>query len=302
MPIGIIINPISGAGGRRATAGPTRRRLAERGARAAGVHVEIALTEHRGHAAALAAGFVARGMDVVVWGGDGTVNEAAGPLIGTQTTLGIVPSGSGDGLARSLEVPLATDDALQVALTGRASAIDVGYLGDRHFLNIGGIGFDAVIAARFNQLATRGVSGYITSGLRLVWSYAAARYQVELGDTAFEGEKFLIGFANGREYGNGIVLAPDAIASDGWLDVVIVDGGSPLRQLWRARRLAVGRRRPAEGLLRTRVQRARVSGDRMVCHVDGETFEASGELAIRIAARALRIRSGATGATRASGA
>lgn len=301
MPLGVIINPVSGAGGRRATAGAERRRLAERGARTAGIDVEIALTEYRGHAAALAAGFAARDMDIVAWGGDGTINEAAGPLIGTQTTLGVVPSGSGDGLARSLKVPLATDDALRVALTGQASAMDVGYLGDRHFLNIGGIGFDAAIAVRFNQLATRGVSGYLTSGLRLVWSYVANHYRVELGDTVMEGEKFLIGFANGREYGNGIVLAPDAAVSDGWLDVVIVDGGSPLRQLWRARRLGVGRHRPTHGLHRTRVRNARVSGDRMLCHVDGETFEASGVIEVRVAPGALRIR-GASSASGASGA
>jgi diacylglycerol kinase (ATP) len=149
-PIGIIINPMSGGGGRHDDAGRMRRARAERGARDAGIAVEIALTAARGHAALLAADFAARGMDVIAWGGDGTVNEAAGPLIGGTIAIGIVPSGSGDGLARGLGLPLDPAKALAAALTKPAHPIDVGYLADRHFLNIAGIGFDAAVGTRFN--------------------------------------------------------------------------------------------------------------------------------------------------------
>ena len=290
MAVGIVINPISGATGRRPGEAARRRARAAEWAARAGVEVEVVLTDARGHGASLAREFVGRGWDVVAWGGDGTVNEVAGALIGTSSALGVVPSGSGDGLARSIGLPLETDEALQSALSGSAGAIDVGYLGDRHFLNIAGIGFDAAVGVRFNREGTRGVLGYARHGLTLVWSYAPERYRLTFDGRIVTGEKFLIGFANGREYGNHLVLAPDADAQDGWLDVVVVDGGSPLRELWRARRLGFRSRQPAEGVHRTRVRIASVSGERLVCHVDGETFETSGELQVRIEPGALRVR------------
>ena len=95
-------------------------------------------------------------------------------------------------------------------------------------------------------------------------------------------------------FGSGHVFrdelcAADADPSDGWLDAVIVDDGLAVRQLWRMRRLALGVRRPAEGIFRYRVRRASVAGDRLVCHVDGETFETSGVIDVRVAPGALRV-------------
>jgi YegS/Rv2252/BmrU family lipid kinase len=292
MRIGFVINPISGGAGWRHDTGRARRDVAEAGAREAGVDAEIALTDRQGHATELARGFVARGLDVIAWGGDGTINETAGPLIGTRATLGIVPSGSGDGLARGLRLPRAIDDALRLAMTGTACAIDVGYLGGRHFLNIAGIGLDAAIAGAFNERTKRGLSGYVSVGLRFFWSYTSETYRVELHNESREGRRLIVGFANSREYGHGMVLAPDADPSDGWLDMVVVDGGSPVRQIWRARRLAFLRRRPAQGVTRARVQSARITGDRLRCHVDGETFTTSGTVDVSIVPRALRIRTG----------
>jgi diacylglycerol kinase (ATP) len=291
MPIGIIINPISGAGGRHADAARERRARAEHGALALGADVEIAMTSARGHAAELAAGFAARGMDVVAWGGDGTVNEAAGPLIGGPQAIGIVPSGSGDGLARGLGLSLDPSEALVFALGEHARAIDVGIIANRHFLNIAGIGFDAAIATRFNQQGQRGLMGYMRAGLPLIWSYRAPRYRFSLDDgPSVDGARLLIGFANAPTYGNGLVLDADADACDGWLDVVVADAGPWWRQLWRARRLSIGLRKPAEGVHRARARTARVSGERLVCHVDGETFETSGEIEVRIRPGALRVK------------
>jgi YegS/Rv2252/BmrU family lipid kinase len=292
MKVAVIINPISGRLGRRG--GGRRAAERERQARgllaARGIEAHVELTRARGHGRELAEAFVAGRFDrVIAWGGDGTVNEIAGPLIGTPVELGIVPSGSGDGFARSLGLPLVPREALARALDAPARPIDVGRLGGRHFLNIGGVGFDAAIACAFNARTRRGALGYVTGGLTSVWSYRCGTYDVELNGDRLGGERFLIAFANGRQYGNGIVISPDASPTDGWLNAIVVAGGSPLRQFWRARRLAIGRLRPAEGVLRMRVRHARVSGQAMQCHVDGESFDAAGELTVSILPGALQV-------------
>jgi diacylglycerol kinase (ATP) len=291
---GVIVNPIAGPDGHRPGIGSARAARARRALESRGVVGEVVITPGRGHAATLAAGLVARGAEVVIaWGGDGTINEVAGALIGAPTALGIVRSGSGDGLARTLGVSKDPDEAIASALTGRSYVIDVGYLGDRHFLNVGGIGFDATVATAFNRGARRGQLGYLRRTLQAVWTYRANRYRLRLEHEASDSTRFLVAFANGSKYGSHLMLAADADPSDGWLDAVIVDDGSAVRQLWRMRRLMFGVGRPAEGIFRYRVQHASVTGDRLVCHVDGETFETSGVIEVRVAPGALRVAGGA---------
>lgn len=292
MRAAVIINPVSGRRGGRATSGAERVALAWEVVRRTGLGdgVEIVVTKAAGHAAALARGFVGRGYDrVVAWGGDGTVNETAGPLLGSRTALGIVPSGSGDGLARGLSLPRDPALAVRLALAGPIGPIDAGFLGDRHFLNIAGIGFDAAVAGAFNRSRRRGALAYVTGSLTGVWTYRSQRYTVETDEAAFTGERFVVVFANAREYGNGLVIAPDADPCDGRLNMVVVEAGPVWRQIWRARRLAVRRDRPAGGVDRRTITRARVSGDLLCCHVDGESFEASGSLDVRVVPGAVRV-------------
>lgn len=283
MRVGVIINPISGRAGTKIGAGAQRESLARIVLGQAGIAHEVILTRARGHAAEIARDFAARSFDrVIAWGGDGTINEAAGPLCGTPVALGIVPSGSGDGLARGLGLAADPTRALHAAIAGHARPIDVGVFAGRHFLNIAGVGFDAAIACAFNERKQRGALGYLSGSLTSVWSYDCGSYELELDHQRFSGPRFLVAFANGRQYGNGIVVAPDADPADGWLNAIVVAGGSAIRQFWRARRLAIARLRPAEGVVRLRVQHARIRGDRLLCHVDGETFETSGEIAVEI--------------------
>jgi YegS/Rv2252/BmrU family lipid kinase len=234
---------------------------------------------------------------VIAMGGDGTVNEVAQALIGTPVALGIVPCGSGDGLAQGLKLPVDMDAAMRVALTAPASAIDVGYAGDRLFLNIAGIGFDATVAREFSTRAKRGALGYVVKSLQLVWAYRPPHYEVRWttadgSEETRHGPKFLIGFANAPEYGNRAILAPDAHLSDGLVDILLVEGGSALQQIWCARRLFWGHRRPTRGVERARARRATVTGKTIVCHLDGEVLETSGSLEIRVRPRALLVRAG----------
>jgi len=290
MRVGIIVNPFSGGPKAPLPPGPARvtavRAIAER-TRAT---IDVVSTSGPGHAAELAQRFVARECSrVVVCGGDGTINEAAGPLIGTGVALGIVPSGSGDGLARGLGLWQPAHAAIECAIEGGVGPMDVGYLGDRHFLNIAGVGFDAAVADVFNKRSKRGHAGYLRDSLIGVWSYRSRAYSVEVEGERLEGPRFVVAFANCREYGNGLVLVPNADPTDGLLDMVMVAGGSTLRQFWRARRLSWRRLAPAEGVRRGRITSASISGAALQCHVDGQPFETAGTLRVRIEAGAINV-------------
>jgi len=280
MRIGVVVNPVSGSRGRRARSGQDRVALARRFAdRRRTIDLETVVTTAPGHAIELAREFAARQFDVVIaWGGDGTANEVAGPLIGTTTALGIVAEGSGDGFARGLGLPREADAALAAATDRPGVPVDVGHFGGRHFLNVAGAGFDAEV----------GLS-YVRIGLQLAWSYRGKPYSLTLDGRHSEETLCLVAFANGREYGNGSILAPDADVSDGWLNVVILEDGPLWRQLWRARRMKFAVHRPAQGIRRVRVQSAKVEARHLRCQVDGEPFEAAGAVDVRIAPGALRV-------------
>ncbi|MEO6222876.1 MAG: diacylglycerol kinase family protein [Vicinamibacterales bacterium] len=297
MHVGIVINPIAGRLGKRLGEADRRRAFAQSRADAAGVTATVVVTEGRGHARALTQEFVDSQYDsVIAMGGDGTVNEVAQALIGTSVSLGILPCGSGDGFAAGLGLTTNLERSMNIALTVAPVAVDVGYAGDRLFLNILGIGFDASVAHLFANRSTRGALGYVGTGTRLVWSYNAPDYEVRWRTGEIEeirrGRKLLLGFANGPTYGNLAVLAKDASLRDGLLDMVLVTAGGPLRQVWRARRLFWNHGRAAEGIERARVARATVTADLLVGHLDGEPFEASGSLEIGVRPQALWVRAG----------
>jgi len=289
MRIAVIINPVSGRG-RRRPMGETRAQLARALTAAEGVTAEIQVTRATGHGAELAREFRDRGYDVVVaWGGDGTVNEVAGPLIGSGSALAIVPSGSGDGLARSLGLPARPEQAMALALSGRSTAIDVGFIGARHFLNIAGVGFDAAVAVGFARAGRYGTISYAKEAFGRLWSYRCANYELVTDGQRFTGRLFLVAFANGCQYGNGLVIAPDGDPSDGLLNAIVVDEGSAMSVLWRARRLFINKLGQARGIRRLVVRSASIASDTLYCHVDGEPFEASGRLDIRVEPGGLRL-------------
>lgn len=259
------------------------------------VDVTIAVTERQGHARELGEAAVhARATGVIVWGGDGTFNETAGALLHTSIPLGLVPAGSGNGLAGALGVPRDPDRAIGVALDGRPHTIDAGCMGGRYFFNIAGVGFDARVAALFNQRAagSRGRWPYVAIGVREGCTYCAVDYDVQLDGEPRKYKALLIAFANGREYGLGARIAPDARLDDGLLDVIIVEDAGLLARFWHARHLARGRPQLAPPVTTRRVARARIEADgEMEFHVDGEPGRASGRIDVELLPGALLIRS-----------
>lgn len=288
-----IVNPLSGRG-----ADPTgvarRVALLESRFSSAGVKHRIHLTERPRHAHDLAMIAAAEGATIVIaWGGDGTINEIGTALAGTASALGIVPAGSGNGFAAELGLPRAPEAALDVVIHGRDKAIDVGEINGRLFFNIAGIGFDAMIAARFNRLAMgrRGMAPYVRIGLGEVWRYRGARYRVTLDTETIESDALLIAFANGRDYGNGLRLAANARLDDGRLEALVVADRSPLARLWSGRHLAFGSADTAPGVICRSIATATVEsvGD-MPFHVDGELGIAAGRAEIRLHPGHLRVR------------
>lgn len=291
MRAAIIINPVSGRGPRGMPV-PDRTALARRMAAVLDVELDVVVTERAGHGRQIAEACVGAGVDTVVaWGGDGTINEVAAALTGTNTHLGIVPAGSGDGFATALGVPRDPEQALRAALTGAPRRIDVGDANGRPFFNLAGIGFDARVARRFNQLTRRGGLPYLRIGLEEGLRYEPSQYAVKLDDVTREVTALVIVFANSQQYGNGAVIAPHARVDDGLLDAVIVDARPFLSQLWRARHLFVGRDRAIDGVVRQSIQKAVVESDVPIdLHVDGESVDAGHRVDVTIRPGALSIR------------
>ena len=197
-----IINPISGAG---ADPNAARQRVAmvEAAAAARGIDARIFLTERGGHATELARAALDAGCEsVIVWGGDGTVNETGSVLMGSNVALGLVPAGSGNGLAAALGVSREPAAALADAFDAPVHRIDAGVMAGRPFFNIAGVGFDARVAALFNQRASgsRGAWPYIAIGVREGCRYCAVDYSLTLDATSLRSKALLVAFANGREY------------------------------------------------------------------------------------------------------
>jgi YegS/Rv2252/BmrU family lipid kinase len=295
MSIVAIVNPMSGAGLDPNVAGQRVAMIRDELQRRK-LDATIQLTERSGHGRELAAAAAAANIDlVIVWGGDGTVNEVGSGLAGSRTALGLIPAGSGNGLAGALGIPRAPQAALATILDGRTSAVDVGMLGERPFFNVAGIGFDAHIARLFNQ-RTRGQRGqlpYIVLGIREGFRYAGQRYSIMMDDDSqpIVQHALLIAFANGREYGMGMQIAPGAKLDDGLLEACIVEDRHVLARFRDARHLASGTVERAPRIILRPVTRAVVETDGDIeFHVDGEPGVAHGRLDVTIRPGALMVR------------
>ena len=293
MSIVAIINPISGAGADSSIA-ERRIALVNDEARRRGLSADIHLTERSGHARELAALSVAAGVDlVIVWGGDGTVNEAGSALIGSKSELGLVPAGSGNGLAAALATPRDPRAALAAALDGSTRTIDAGTLSGKPFFNIAGIGFDARVARLFNARGAgrRGALPYIVIGLREGCRYPGVDYSIELDGDRRQVRALLIAFANGREYGMGARIAPLAELDDGLLDMTVVEQRPLVLRFWDVRHLATGTPHLAPSVKTARVTRAVIETDGPIeFHLDGEPGIADRRVEVAIVPGALKVR------------
>jgi len=291
--IAFIINPISG--GVRPDAARARAELASSIVDHDGDPAEVFVTERPGHARELTKAAVARGVRLVMaWGGDGTINEVASALVFGDVPLGIVPAGSGNGLARQLSISRKPPDAIRQAIVAAPRRIDVGEMGERLFVNVAGIGFDAHVAWKFNEAGRRrrGLAAYASISSRALLSYAPATYAIRINDdkTCAPVRAVIVTVANSAEFGNGAIIAPGARVDDGLLDLVVMEERSRIHTLVQLPRLFHGTVDRAKGCSLRRIRQATIKSDQpMRFHVDGESVMGGTSLSVRVHPGALRV-------------
>lgn len=293
-PMVVVVNPTAGLG----AVGAAARARAEQAAAFAVAHgsdAEVVVTTQAGHARELALSAVRRRARMVVaWGGDGTINEVASSLAHSATTLAVVPAGSGNGLARELNLPLDPRLAFDAAMGGVDRRIDLGTLDGRVFVNVAGVGLDARVAQRFAAIGRdrRGMARYVRAAIREVVMFRPDDLTIEVSGRRHDVRPLLIAFANGRQYGNGAMVAPGARLDDGLLQVVVVTA----RSMWGIVRgvpaLFAGRLDQHPGVTTYAVAEAHVSsaGGPLLCHVDGEPHVGGSRVDVRVLPDALTVR------------
>jgi diacylglycerol kinase (ATP) len=188
-----------------------------------GIEAEVILTTSKEDTIQQAAEAVRKNYKIVVAvGGDGTINDIASQLSGTNTSLGVIPMGSGNGLSRELKIPFNIEKAVDVILRHRVMQVDTGYINDKPFFNIAGIGFDAHIAGLFEQAKSRGLIGYIKLILQSFHQYVPEKYTIHLNGKTFSQTSFLIAVCNGRQFGNNAWVNPEAILDDGKFNITVI--------------------------------------------------------------------------------
>lgn len=184
---------------------------------------EVVFSDSVDHARKLSKSAAYLGYDVVVAvGGDGTVNETACGILNGDASMGVIPLGSGNGLARFMKIPLKSEEAIHAINAGRVTTIDSATMNGMPFFNMAGVGFDAHISMEFASLESRGFSGYIKTTLREIRSYKPQDYVLTIDGQRYERKAFLISIANSSQWGNDAHIAPHADVQDGLLDVCIV--------------------------------------------------------------------------------
>ena len=292
MSVAVIINPVAGRA--RPAAARSRGELAAATIEKHGEVPDVLVTTHAGHAPLLAAAAVERGARLVmVWGGDGTINEVASALAFRDIPIAIIPAGSGNGLARELAVDREPARAIASALRATPRAIDMGELGGRLFVNLAGVGLDAHVAARFNAAGNqrRGFAAYLGIAAHALLTYTASRYTITASDDVrMTVRAVLVVMANSAQYGNGARIAPGARIDDGRLDLVVVEERSRFVTLCQTPRLFNGSVGRVPECSMHRVREVTVECDEpMLFHVDGEPVEGGRRLTARVHPGALKI-------------
>ncbi len=256
---------------------------------------EIKAADSREHAARLSAEAAGKNYEVVfACGGDGTINNIAGPLVGTGTALGILPAGSGNALAASLGIPFDLDKAIGLLKSGRIRAMDVGVACGRYFFSTAGFAFEAHLSMRYNQgrltSRIRGVAPYFPLALVEYFRYRPGNVALAVDGVNIEGAPLVLTAANTGHFGGNAVIAPDARMDDGLLDFAFVPKTNILNALSLGIRLYRGTIARHRGLRFARGKRAVIKGWNMgAVHVDGEPFEWHGDIEVSVLPGQIRV-------------
>ncbi|MBP3711479.1 MAG: diacylglycerol kinase family lipid kinase [Bacteroidaceae bacterium] len=281
-----IVNPISGTSDKRHIIDLIPKYLDSQRFR-----WTLCYTERKGHAAELVGEAIKEGTDVVVAvGGDGTVNEVARSLVHTDVALGIIPCGSGNGLARHLYIPMNPDGALQVLADHHVESLDYGIIDEVPFFCTCGVGFDAFISDRFAKAGRRGLLTYIENTLKEGLKYKPDTYEITIDGERQTYKAFLIACANASQYGNNVYIAPHASMSDGLMDVTLMEPFTVLEAPQIAIQLFNKTITTNSRIHSFRCQQLHIKRSAPgVIHFDGDPKDAGKELDVKLVPKGIRM-------------
>lgn len=282
----LIINPISGTSRKEGLEEKVAQRLGD-----CSIGVTTCRTTCAGDATRLAREGVEKGFDAVIAaGGDGTVNETANALCDTGVSFGIIPCGSGNGLARHLGIPVDVRASLDIIADGRTESCDHGIVNGHNFFCTFGMGFDAAVSHKFAESKHRGKLTYISNTFREYIGYKPDEYVITANGRVITDRAFVVAVCNASQYGNNAYIAPQASITDGLLDITIIHYGNLLTtalvgldlmsgsidhnmliHTFRAKSLTIERKNPGP------------------VHVDGEPMEMGASLSIDCKPSSLNI-------------
>lgn len=286
----LIINPKSGTASKKGVAPRIVRSLTK-----AGFTVDHYLTRGPGDATEAARRAAAEGYyGVLACGGDGTVNEVASGLTGTRTALGIIPLGSGNGLARHLQIPIDAIASTRVISRDNIIACDYCTVNDRPFFCTFGVGFDAVVSHDFARRPGRGLINYLKSVIDVFFKYTPETYQIQIGGETLTEKAFLVVCCNASQYGNNAYIAPGASITDGLMDLTIVhDSGSNIIQNLRlGADLITGflyKNKHIDSFRTRELTITRPASGPAAIHIDGEPIKMASPMHVRIHPGDLRV-------------
>lgn len=223
-----IINPVAGKGEGKMVALKIQQFFHKKN-----IHFQTYLTEKAKHATELTQRFIPLQPQIIVaCGGDGTINEVARALVGTNIALGIIPIGSGNGLAANLNIPKNLDLSLEIIIKGQKTKIDVGKINNNFFFSNVGFGIDADVVARYSQRKTRNFLGYASASIKALFHFQSKKFKIELDHyEKAEGDYYFLFCSNSNEAGYGISFSPKAKLNDGKLDFLAVKKLNFMQQL-----------------------------------------------------------------------
>lgn len=251
----------------------------------------ISFTEYPGHATEMAYQFARMGFDAVVAvGGDGTINEIARGLRDSQTALGIIPMGSGNGFARHLNIPMRPNKAIEMINHSEPISVDYGLANGHLFVSTCGTGFDAVIADHFAGSNKRGFATYFQNILKDIFSYTPQTYHLVGDGLDVTHKAFLITFANANQWGYEALIAPKASVQDGLMDIMLMSSHAILGSASLALRLFAGSIDDSHFMNTLRAREITLEREENgPFHLDGDPIEMEKDIHIRIVPDGLRV-------------
>lgn len=285
--IWFIINPVSGGYSKKIVAAMINEFFGE-----SKYDLRICETAYAGHGAVLATMASENNVDTVVAiGGDGTINEVARSLVHTDTSLGIVPCGSGNGLARHLRIPLDFSEAMRLIKNGNVVSLDYGLVNNRPFFCTCGMGYDAAVSYKFSSSTKRGLKSYIENTLVGLAKYKPEAYTVVDKKGRMTYKAFCIALANASQYGNNAYIAPEASMTDGLMDVTVIEPFPLIEAGEMAYMLFTGKFK--EGVKHIKTFRSDsltiVRQHPGVIHCDGDPMKAQSVIEVKIVPSGLKV-------------